>query len=124
MSQELASKIEEAIKDTKEWYTRGWNVTFGPRRTIISNLEEAKGQPDTFVYKLEAIAYWNRVKNASEDALDYGEKALASLKSGDMRSVEDYIYAAYMAERPMTEKKMTWEELYHQVQAMNGNRAA
>jgi len=106
--QELKSSITEAIAKSQGWHTNGWKTTFGPRNVEVNNLEEAEKLPRTFNNRLEAISYWNNVKNASEEVVEWGNRALASLEKNDMRDVEDSVYCAVVIERPVLHGAPTW----------------
>lgn len=110
--QELKSSIREAIEKSKAWHTAGWKTTFGPRHTEVNNLEEANNLPRTFNNRLEAISYWNNVKNASAEVVEWGERALASLEKNDLRDVEDAVYAAVVVERPVLHGAPTWTGVF------------
>lgn len=100
---------EEAVAKTKAWPTTGWTATFGTRKTEVNNLEAAMGQPNTFVYKLEAIGYWKRVEFVAPEAAAWGEKAVQALKAGDLKGADDAVSYAVWVEKPIREIAPTWE---------------
>ena len=110
--QELKPSITEAIEKSKVWHTEGWKMTFGPRHVEVNNLEEANNLPRTFNNRLEAVSYWTNVKNVSEEAVEWGERALASLEKNDLRDVEDAVYFAVVIERPILHGAPTWSGVF------------
>jgi hypothetical protein len=112
MSQDLIKAIENAIKETEEWHLKGWKQVFGFRNTEVNSLAAAEALDKTFVFRLEAIAFWQYVKNASEDASEWGKKALAAAKAGKMQDVDDAIYFALNLEKYKRSKPETWSKVY------------
>ncbi len=120
MNENLIKMTETAIQATKDWTVKGWPTTFGPRKTSVNNLETAKKLPHTDVYRLEAIAYWERVKNSADDILVWGERCLASLKKGDVQDAFDAAYFAVFIEKPIREIAPTWEGVMKALMAAKG----
>jgi len=120
MGQNIEQLIQAAIDKSEKWHTEGWKVTFGTRSTEVNSLEEAEKLPRNFVYRLEAIAYWTRVKGSGAEAADWGRRALASLKKGDMTDVNDSVYYAMVVEKPINDKAPTWAPV---VQALTSKAA-
>ena len=115
MSQDLIKAIEEAIKETEAWTTTGWKQLFGLRNVEVNSLAAAEALDDTFVYKIEAVAYWTNVKHASEEAVDWGKKALEAAKAGRMAEVDDYAYYSLTLEKPLRSKPVTWNKVYSMI---------
>lgn len=120
---DMIQMVEGALAKTKNWSTEGWVTNWGTRKTEINNLAEAEATPKEYVYRLEAIAYWKRVKNTSIEAAEWGERCLKALKSGNMVDAVDSAYYAMVVEKPMREKAPTWEPVYHAL-AAELNKAA
>ncbi|MDH5654726.1 MAG: hypothetical protein OEZ34_02385 [Spirochaetia bacterium] len=112
MSQDLIKAIENAIKETEEWPTKGWKQLFGIRKTEVNSLADAEALDRTFVYKIEAVAYWTNVKNASEEAAEWGKKALEAAKAGNLKDADDKAYYALVLEKPLRSKPVTWDKVY------------
>ena len=117
MHDNLIQEVEAAIKKTKEWATVGWTTTFGTRKTEVNNLAAARELPDTFVYRLEAIAYWERVEKTIPETVSWGEKALAALKAGDLKGADDAASFAMWVEKPIREMAPTWEPAVNAIRA-------
>ena len=79
MYEELIEQTEKAIDLSMNWAKRGWKVTFGPRQTNVSSLEEAEELDKTFVYRDEAVNYWKQARLTGYDAGISGQKALEAL---------------------------------------------
>ncbi len=121
---DIVRMIEEASAETREWTKKGWKVTFGHRQIEANSLEAAEKLPQTEVYRLEAIAYWNRVKNAAEDALIWGGRALEDAKKGDLKGAEDAVYYAQFCEFPIREISPTWGPVFEAIRKAQGKSAA
>lgn len=108
MYENLIKKTEAAIDNSLHWAERGWSVTFGPRQTEINSLQAAEELPETFVYRMEAVNYWKQARLTGHDAGVSGQKALASLKKGDLKDAEDHLYFSQYVEKPFAEFSKTW----------------
>ena len=115
MSQDLIKAIEDAIKETEAWTTTGWKQLFGLRNVEVNSLSAAEALDKTFVYRIEAIAYWINVKHASEEAVEWGKKALEAAKAGRMQEVDDTVYYALTLEKPLRIKAVTWNKVYSMI---------
>lgn len=124
MSDDIVSMIEKAVAETKAWSTKGWLQKFGSRKVEVTNLQSALDLPDTFVYKLEAVAYWNRVNRSSLEAADWGERALEAARKGNLKDAEDKAYYARFVEHPMREQAPVWGPVFQALQAKNKGQAA
>ena len=117
MYEDLIKKTETAIENSLNWAERGWTATFGPRQTEINSLKAAEELPKTFVYRMEAINYWKQAQLTGHDAGVSGQKALESLKRGDLRDAEDHLYFSQYVEKPFAESSKTWLEVYEAAKA-------
>ena len=117
MYDDLIKKTETAIDNSLHWAERGWSVTFGPRQTEINSLQAAEELPETYVYRMEAINYWKQVRLTGHDAGVSGQKALESLKKGDLRDAEDHLYFSQYVEKPFAEFSKTWVKVYEAAKA-------
>ena len=118
MYKELINKTEAAIDDSMNWAERGWTVTFCPRQTEINSLQAAEELPDTFVYRSEAINYWKQVRLTGYDAGISGQKALESLKNGDLKDAEDHLYFSQYVEKPFAVSSKTWVNVHQAAKAI------
>ncbi len=123
MSENIAQLIQNAIAESKAWPTKGWDVTFGFRRTPVTNLEAARALDSTFVYKIEAVAYWERVERASGEAAAWGQKALDAFNKGDLQGADDCAYYALLVEKPIREKSVTWDPVVKAIWRARGKAA-
>jgi len=114
----LIKKTEAAIDDSMHWAERGWTVTFGPRQTEINSLQAAEELPETFVYRSEAINYWKQARLTGYDAGISGQKALESLKNGDLKDAEDHLYFSQYVEKPFAESSKTWVNVHQAAKAI------
>ena len=112
MYEELIEKTEKAIELSMNWAKNGWDVSFGPRQTKVTSLEEAEGLEKTFVYRDEAVNYWKQAKLTGYDAGISGKKALEALKKEDLKSAEDHLYFCQYIEKPFADSSKTWGDLY------------
>jgi len=112
MSEDLIRQVEDAIACSRSWAEKGWPVTFGPRNVAVSSLKEAKSLPATFLYRQEALNYWNQARLMGNDAGDAGMKALDALKSGNMRAAHDALYLSQYIEKPLADNARTWHPVY------------
>jgi len=115
MYEELIKKTEKAIEISMNWAKNGWDVSFGPRQTKVTSLEEAEGLDKTFVYKDEAVNYWKQARLTGYDAGISGQKALEALKNEDLKSAEDHLYFCQYIEKPFADSSKTWAGLYKDV---------
>lgn len=112
MFEDFICRVEEAISCSGNWAEKGWPVTFGPRNVAVSSLKEAKSLPVTFLYRQEALNYWNQARLMGNDAADAGKKALDALKNGNMRAAHDALYLSQYIEKPVADNAGTWHPLY------------
>jgi hypothetical protein len=112
MSEDVIYQVQEAIAVSQKWSETGWPVTFGPRHVEVSSLKQAQSLPKNFVFRQEAVNYWNQAKLTGNDAADSGQKALDALKSGDLFGAENALYFCQYIEKPFTEYAKTWLPLY------------
>ena len=115
MYKELIEKTEKAIELSMNWAKNGWDVSFGPRQTKVTSLEEAEGLDKTFVYKDEAVNCWKQARLTGYDAGISGQKALEALKNEDLKSAEDHLYFCQYIEKPFADSSKTWAGLYKDV---------
>ena len=115
MYEDLIKETEKAIESSMNWAKNGWDVTFGPRHTNVSSLEEAEGLDKTFVYRDEAVNYWKQARLTGNDAGVSGKKALEALKKEDLKSAEDHLYFCQYIEKPFADSSKTWGDLYRVV---------
>ena len=115
MYEELIEQTEKAIDLSMNWAKRGWKVTFGPRQTNVSSLEEAEELDKTFVYRDEAVNYWKQARLTGYDAGISGQKALEALKNEDLKNAEDHLYFCQYIEKPFAESSKTWGALHSAV---------
>ena len=115
MYEELIKKTEKAIEISMNWAKNGWDVSFGPRQTKVTSLEEAEELDKTFVYKDEAVNYWKQARLTGYDAGISGQKALEALKNEDLKSAEDHLYFCQFIEKPFADSSKTWAGLYKDV---------
>ena len=108
----ISSDIEKALASSKAWAVTGWPMTFGKQLRPVNTLKEADALEASFVYRLEAISYWRRVQEAGNEAVTWGERALAALKKGDLRDADDSLYFAVYLERPIRGEAPVWGPVY------------
>ena len=118
MYEDLIKKTEAAIDDSMHWAETGWTVTFGPRQTKINSLQAAEELPETFVYRSEAINYWKQARLTGYDAGVSGQKALESLKKGNLKDAEDHLYFSQYVEKPFAESSKTWVNVHAAAKAI------
>jgi hypothetical protein len=112
MSEDVIYQVQEAIACSRKWAETGWPVTFGPRNVDVSSLQQAQSLPKNFVFRLEAVNYWNQAKLTGNDAADSGQKALDALKNSNLSTAENALYFCQFIEKPFAEHSKTWLPLY------------
>lgn len=112
MYDDLIRQVQEAIAYSGNWAEKGWPATFGPRNIEVSSLKQAQALPRNFVYRDEAVNYWNQVLLAGTDTADAGNKALTALKKGDLNAAADALYLSQYIEKPFAASSSTWAPLY------------
>ena len=112
MSEDVIYQVQEAIECSRKWAETGWPVTFGPRNVEVSSLAQAQSLPKNFVFRQEAVNYWNQAKLTGNDAADSGRKALDALKNGNFSAAENALYFCQFIEKPFVECAKTWLPLY------------
>ena len=112
MYQELIQQVQEAIERSNNWAETGWSITFGPRGVDVSSLQQAQDLPKNFVFREEAVNYWNQVQLTGKDAAKAGEKALSSLEKNDLKAAEDALYLSQYFEKPFTKDAQTWQPVH------------
>jgi hypothetical protein len=112
MIDDFIREVQEAIEYSRNWAVKGWAVTFGPRSIEVSSLKQAQALPRNFVFRDEAVNYWNQVLLAGNDTAEAGEKALAALKVGDLKAAADALYLSQYIEKPFAASAATWGPLY------------
>lgn len=120
MHEEIAKEIRRAVDNSRNWGETGWPMTFGRQQKPVNSLKEANALEKTFVYRLEAISYWNRVKDAGVEAATWGERALSSLQKGDLKDTDDSIYFAVFLERPVRGEAPVWGPVYEKFRTQVG----
>ena len=115
MLQDLIQKVQKAIEGSSNWAETGWKVTFGPRGTEVSSLQQALELPNTFVYREEAVNYWKQVELTGEDAAASGKKALDALEKNNLNAAEDALYFCQYLEKPFAKDALTWQPLHEAV---------
>lgn len=115
MSQDLINDIKKAIEISNSWAENGWAMTFGPRKYSVNSLKEAEALSHENVFKIEAVAYWIRVKQAGEEASSYGQKAIEALESNNMKAADDAIYYACFLEKFYDKHTQTWKPVYNKI---------
>jgi hypothetical protein len=108
----ISTDIEKALQSSRTWADTGWPMTFGRQLRAVNTLKEANALEASFVYRLEAISFWTRAKEAGAEAATWGERALASLKKGDLRDADDSLYQAMYLERPVRTEAPVWGPVY------------
>lgn len=108
----ISTDIEKALQVSKTWAETGWPMTFGKQLRPVNTIKEADALEESFVYRLEAISYWRRAKEAGAEAASWGERALASLKKGDLKDADDSLYFAVYLERPIRGDAPVWGPVY------------
>ena len=116
MYEDLIGQVEEAVERSSNWASTGWKMNFGERALEANSIEEAKPLPNSFVFREEAVNYWNQVELSSKDAADAGKQALEALKKGDMRRAVDSVYLSLYIERPYAFGSKTWKSVYEAIQ--------
>ncbi len=115
MSQDIKTKVKEAIDRSMKWAETGWETSFGPRKTPVNTLKDAQELPDTFTFKLEAVGHWERIKEAGEECAECGKKALKALEKGDMKGTIDSVYCAQYLEKFYEKQSKTWKPVYEEM---------
>ena len=77
--------------------------------------------PKTFVYRAEAINYWNQAQMTGFDAGESGKLALESLKKGDLKDAEDRLYYCQYIEKPFAEFSNTWVSVHEAAKSQLAN---
>jgi hypothetical protein len=112
MSEDVIQQVQGAVTRSRKWAETGWPVTFGPRNVEVSSLSQAKSLPKNFVFRQEAVNYWNQAQLTGNDAADSGQKALDALKSGNLAAAENALYFCQFIEKPFADSAKTWSPLY------------
>lgn len=119
----IAQDIQRAIGSSRKWAETGWPTTFGRMERPVNSIKEAEALEKSFVYRLEAVSYWNRVRDAGEEAATWGERALASLKKGDIGDADDSLYFAVFLEKPLRSDAPEWAPVYAKLKSHRGQQA-
>ncbi|MEI6652897.1 MAG: hypothetical protein WCL42_10035 [Chlorobiaceae bacterium] len=112
MSEDVIHQVQEAIACSRKWSETGWPVTFGSRNVEVSSLKQAESLPKNFVFRMEAINYWNQAKLTGNDAADSGQKALDALKNSNFFAADNALYFSRFIEKPFADYSKTWQPLY------------
>lgn len=112
MSEDVVYQVQEAIDHSRKWAETGWPVTFGPRNAEVSSLKQAQSLPKNFIFRQEAINYWNQAKLTGNDAAESGQKALDALEAGDVAAADNALYFCQFIEKPFADYSKTWLPLY------------
>jgi len=123
---DIALEIRQTAERSRRWAEEGWPMTFGRRQRPVNTLADAEALEESFPYRLEALSYWHRVKEAGGDAAAWGERAAASLERGDLRDADDALYFAVFLERPIRGSCPVWGPVYrkYKAQTVAGQGAA
>ena len=119
MSQALIQKIDEAINKSEKLSESGWKMTFGQRAYEVCNLEQAKALKHDHPYRLEAVAFWELVRDSGHDMAENGRKAKSAFESGNSVDGIDFLYAGSFIERGFENYTKMWYPLYEE--AKNGS---
>ena len=109
---DLIGLVEQGVARSRGWAETGWPVTFGPDGVEVSSLQQARDLPENFVYREEALDYWHNIALLGREAAAWGEKAVTSLKEGDLKTAEDRVYQAMFIERPCAQYSATWISIH------------
>ncbi len=112
MSEEVINKVQEAIACSRKWAETGWPVTFGSRNVEVLSLKQAQLRPKNFVFRQEAVNYWNQAKLTGNDAADSGQRALDALNKGNFKAADNALYFCQFIEKPFAEYSKIWSPLY------------
>ena len=112
MFEDMVPRVEEAVELSRKWAENGWKMKFGPKNVEVVSLKEAEALPISFIYREEAVNYWHQVHLMGNDAADSGEKAVESLKVGDIDAAEKALYLSSYIERPYENYTTAWKSLY------------
>jgi hypothetical protein len=112
MFEDVISEVQTAVEHSRHWAETGWPVTFGARRIAVSTLKEAEALPRNSAIRLEAVNYWKQAGLTGNDAGDWGERAVAALKDGDLDAAADALYFSQYVEKPFADSTKTWLPLY------------
>ncbi|NTW83363.1 MAG: hypothetical protein HGB36_08365 [Chlorobiaceae bacterium] len=112
MFEDVISEIQKAVDNSRHWSETGWTVTFGSRNIEISSLKQAEALPRNSAIRLEAINYWKQARLTGNDSGDWGDKAVAAMQAGDIKSASDALYFSQFIEKPFVESASTWLPLY------------
>lgn len=115
MYEDLIELVERGIEHSLEWARVGWQATFGRNGREVSSLQQAKELPANFVYREEALDYWQNVEQLGREAAAYGKKAIVALEGSDLEAAENAIYQALYIERPCKKYSMTWQAVHDSV---------
>lgn len=115
MSQDLIQEIKQAIETSNKWAETGWEMKFGPRNESVNSLKDAEALPHGHAFKMEAIAYWIRVKQAGEECSEYGKKAIEALEKNNVKAADDALYYAHFVEKFYEKQTQTWTPIYNKV---------
>ena len=115
MYEDLIKLVEKGIDRSLEWAQIGWPATFGRNGIEVSSLQQAKALPENFVYREEALDYWQNVEQLGREAATYGKKTIISLKKSDLKAAENSIYQALYIERPCERYSKTWKAVHDSV---------
>ncbi|MBF0583174.1 MAG: hypothetical protein HQL80_02935 [Magnetococcales bacterium] len=107
----VIEQLDGAIAEARGWAEVGWPMHFGRNSVRVSSLSEAQGQPNAFVYRQEAIAYWKQVAELGQETAEQGEKAKQALAQQDLRLAEGAVYWAAYMEKKLNKPVPTWEPL-------------
>ncbi|MBF0310670.1 MAG: hypothetical protein HQL56_14195 [Magnetococcales bacterium] len=104
----LAQALESAISRAEGWAVNGWKVTFGPGNVEVNSLSAARTTPANFVYRQEAISYWQNIEMAGVETAAQGRKALEALSRNDLHAAGNALYLAVFLEKKINSGTPTW----------------
>lgn len=122
MLEEIVKDIHRAVDNSRNWGVNGWPMTFGKQNRPVNSQKDAEGLEKTFVYRLEAISYWDRVNDAGKEAATWGERAISSIQKGDLKDADDSLYFAVFLEKPVRGDAPEWGPVYAKFKSQAGAR--
>ncbi|OSM05102.1 hypothetical protein [Magnetofaba australis] len=117
--EQIISQLDQAIDAASKWADTGWTMKFGPYNDEVNSLQAAREKPETFVYRLEAIAYWEDIQEQGAETVAQGQKAKEALQNGNMMLARQAVHHAMFLEKKVNDKAPTWGKLFTAMSELN-----
>nr|CRH05332.1 Conserved protein of unknown function [Candidatus Magnetococcus massalia] len=87
-------------------------MTFGFKGTEINNYQQAVDTPESFCNRIEAVCYWEDIKEVGEETAHHGEIAKEAIAAGNMEKAKHHVFYALYEERKIIASGSTWGPVF------------